>query len=183
MAVWTDLDTSGPRVFVMGGGGTYRYDDVRGTYSHGEILAGYAFEGETYSINLLAGPSAENHMLSELDPTNSVQGTAFGVKVRGDVWSNPTPQTLVFAEADYSTAFRTYYALGKLGFDVTKGGEIFVGPELSVFGNERYDQWRVGAHVTQLKFGRVQADVSAGYARDSVLGSGAYGRLELSTKF
>ena len=144
---------------------------------------GYGFEGDNYSINLLAGANAANHMLSDIDPDNSVQGTAIGAKVRGDAWVNPTDNTLTYGEAEYSTAFRTYYAKTKVGFDITNGKHIFLGPEVAALGDERSSQWRVGAHLTQLKFGDVQVDVSAGYSNDNTVGAGAYTHTELSTNF
>jgi hypothetical protein len=41
----------------------------------------------------------------------------------------------------------------------------------------------VGAHLTQIKFGNVEVDVSAGYLQDSVVGVGAYGHVEMSVDF
>jgi hypothetical protein len=183
----TDLDTSGPRLYIVAEGGTYKYavdgGTIRGIETGGTLLAGRGFEGDNYSINLLAGANAVNHMLSAIDQTNRVQGTAFGVKLRADAWVNPTPQTLVYGEAEYSTAFHSYFAKAKFGYDVTQAQQIFIGPEVAASGNQRYDQWRVGAHVTQLKFGKINMDISAGYAHDSSVGASAYGTTEFSTKF
>ncbi len=186
IAPFRDLDTSGLRFWMFGDAGVYRYPaaggTIRGTYESGDVLAGYGFEGDFYSINLLAGFNAVNHTLSDVDVENRVQGTAFGAKVRADAWINPTPKTLTYGEAEYSTAFRTYYTRAKFGYDFT-AKEIFFGPEVAALGDERFNQWRVGAHLTQVKFGKVQVDVSAGYANDSIVGSGAYGTVELSTHF
>jgi opacity protein-like surface antigen len=186
IAPYKDLDTSGLRFYMMGEAGTYKYpaggNSIRGVYEGGDALAGYAFEGDNYSINLLAGLNAVNHTLSDVDPENAVQGSRLGAKVRADAWINPTPKTLTYGEAEYSTAFSTYYTKLKLGYDLT-GKEIFIGPEVAALGDERYNQWRVGGHVTQMKLGPVQIDVSAGYANDSVVGSGAYGTVEVSTNF
>jgi outer membrane immunogenic protein len=182
-----DLDTSGIRFYVVGEAGAYKYPAagtfIRGNYQSGEALAGYAFEGDFYSINLLAGLNAINHTLSAIDVDNAVQGTAFGVKVRADAWVNPTPKILTYGEAEYSTAFQTFSLKTKFGYDVTTDKGLFVGPEFGFSGDERFNQFRAGAHVTQIKFGKVSLDVSAGYARDSIVGDGAYGTVELSTKF
>jgi hypothetical protein len=181
-----DLDTSGPRVMILGATGRYRYktDDVpvTGTYALGDVLAGYAFEGDNYSINLLGGLSASNHMLSRFDPDNSVQGTEAGLKVFGSAYVNPTTRTLVYGEADYSTAFQTFSTSLKAGYDFL-GSEIFIGPEASYFRDERSDNWRVGAHASGVKLGTLQLDVSAGYSEDSIIGSGAYGRLAATRRF
>jgi outer membrane immunogenic protein len=188
IAPYKDMDTSGLRVFLMGEAGAYKYQDdtgnfINGVYESGDALVGWAFEGDNYSVNVLAGGNVINHSLQEPDPTNSVQGTRFGAKVRTDMWINPTPVTLVYGEGEYSTAFRTYDAKLRLGYDVTESKRIFVGPEVAVAGNERFNQWRVGAHVTQLKFGQIQFDVSGGYANDSVVGTSGYGNIEASMNF
>ena len=187
IAPWQDLDTSGPRVWIFGGAGMYKYpaggSEFRGVTSGGEILAGYGFEGDNYSVNLLAGLNAENHMITPVDPDNSVQGTAGGVKVRADALSNPTPQTLTYVEGEYSTAFKTFYTSGKVGYDITAGRQIFLGPQVVFFGNERFHQVRLGAHLSNIKFQKVQVDLYAGYAKDSVVGDGAYGRIEVSRPF
>ena len=187
IAPWQDLDTSGPRVWILGGAGMYKYPAsgsvFRGVSSEGEILAGYGFEGDTYSVNLLAGLNAENQMVSPVDPDNPVQGTAGGVKVRADAYANPTPQILTYVEGEYSTAFQTYYTSGKVGYDITAGKQIFLGPQVSFFGDERYHQWRFGAHLSNIKIQKVEIDLYAGYAKDSVVGDGAYGRIEVSRSF
>jgi len=187
IAPYQDLDTSGLRVMVQGEGGVYRYsaggDRFRGYYTSGSALAGYGFEGDNYSINVLAGINAINHTVSPIDPDNRAQGTSFGAKLRADAWVNPTPKTLVYSEGEVSSAFRTFYTKAKLGYDVTESRQIFLGPEVGVLGNERFTQWRVGAHVTQLKIGRLQLDISAGYANDNTVGSGAYATVEVSQNF
>jgi hypothetical protein len=181
-----DLDTSGLRIVIAGEGGAYKYRDnggfIRGVNTGGQVLVGHAAEGDNYSIKLLIGVNASNHMLSAVDLGNSVQGTQFGAKVRGDAWINPTAQTMVYGEAEYSTAFRTYQAALKFGYDVTNTS-VFVGPEVAALGDERSNQWRVGAHLTQLKLGRVEVDVSGGYAKDSSVGASAYGSIGLNTNF
>ena len=109
-ALSKDLDTSGPRIWMTGGAGWYQYPTdsgkIRGVYSSGDLLAGYAFEGNNYEINLLAGGSAENDMLSAYDQSNPVQGTAVGPKVRGDIYVNPTPQSVLPAKPSIRPPFK-----------------------------------------------------------------------------
>jgi outer membrane immunogenic protein len=186
IAPYKDLDTSGLRVEIQGEGSTYQYYGsgtlYKGISETGDFLAGYGFEGDNYSINVLAGAGAENDTLSAIDPDNRVVGTQFGAAGQVDAWINPTEKTLIYNEDDFSTAFLTYYSRTKLGYDVV-GNQIFVGPEGAVLGNERFIQWRAGASITQIKFSKIQIDLSAGYEHDSVVGPGAYGTVELSTNF
>lgn len=182
-----DLDTSGPRLWVTAGSGWYQYPatgagSIRGVYTTADFLGGYAFEGDNYEVNLLAGPSVENDMLSGYDPDNPVQGTAVGAKVRGDMYYNPTKMSLFYGEAEYSTAFQTYWTSATYGYDVFNKG-FFVGPEVGAFGDARFDQWRVGLRLSALKYGRLTTDISAGYAHDDVVGDGAYGHVEFSASF
>jgi outer membrane immunogenic protein len=182
-----DLDASGPRVWFLGSSGMYKYPaegtSFRGTLSTGEVLAGYAFEGDNYSINILGGLHAINHMVSPFDPENRVQGTALGIKGRVDAHVTPTQSTMLYGEAEYSTAFNTFYTTGKFGFDVTSGNHMYVGPMAGMLGDERSQQWRVGGHLSNLKFGKIKVDISAGYANDSIVGTGAFAHIELSTPF
>ena len=83
--------------------------------------------------------------------------------MRGDLLVNPTPQTLTYAEAEYSTAFRTFYLSSKVGFDITGGKQIFAGPQAAFLGDERSTQWRVGAHITGLQIQKVQIDLAGGF--------------------
>jgi outer membrane immunogenic protein len=181
-----DLDTSGPRVMIIGGGGRYKYNTtgvpVRGTYSFGDVLAGYGFEGDNYSFNLMAGLNAVNHMLNREDPTNSVQGTEAGAKVFANLHINPSAVTLYYGETDYSTAFETFSTYHKLGYDFF-GTQIFIGPEASYFRDERSNETRVGGHISGMKLGTLQLGVSAGYSDNSIIGTGAYGRLEATHRF
>ena len=188
IAPWGGLDTSGFRIWVHAGGGTYKYfpepgTTIKGTDVTGDFLVGYGFEGNNYSIDLFVGVNAWNHQLSEFDPENSVQGTAVGAEVRGELWANPTPQTLLAGEAQYSTAFGTYWAKAKVGYDISNGQEFFIGPELIADGDQRFDRWRIGAHVTAAKINKLIVEVSGGYLHSSDLGNGAYGLLQLSTQF
>jgi outer membrane immunogenic protein len=182
-----DLDTSGLRVWLVGESGGYLYHDggaaFHGIYESGEVLAGYGFEGDNYSINLLAGPNAINHMVSPYDPTNHVQGTDGGIKVRADAYLTPTTGFMSYSEGEYSTAFQTYWAREKIGFDITHGQEIYVGPEVAVLGDERFNQWRAGAHISNMKIGKTEIDLSAGFADDSIVGKSAYAHVELSRNF
>ena len=183
----TDLDTSGVRYWIAAGAGGYKYPGqgtlFNGVYTTGEALAGYGFEGDNYSINVLAGLNAINDMVNPHDPDNKVVGTEGGVKVRADAYLTPTPETMTYGEAEYSTAFSTYYASQRVGYDVTNGNKIYVGPIASILGDERFNQWRVGGHISNVQVGKLELDFSAGYANDSVVGAGAFGTVEASMPF
>jgi outer membrane immunogenic protein len=188
IAPTTDLDTPGPRIYVSADGGFYKYipqrntPSITGAYETGDLLGGWGLEGNNYSVNLLGGISAENQHESRVDPNDPDHGTQVGPKIHMDAWINPTAQTLIYDEAEYSTAFNTYYVSGKFGFDPF-GKEVFIGPEVVAMGDDRYDQGRVGVHITQMTLGKVHIGIAGGYEHDTSTGSGGYGTLELDTNF
>lgn len=187
IAPFDDLDTSGWRVRILGEGGAYRYPVTGGTidgiYTSGSVLGGYGFEGDNYSINLLAGATAINHMLSALDPTNHVEGTAVGATAHADARVNPTATTLVYGEGEFTSAFRTYYANTKFGIQLANITGLFIGPEATVLGDRHSNQWRVGGHLSEFTVGPLQVALSAGYADDSDVGVSPYGHIEVSGTF
>jgi outer membrane immunogenic protein len=185
-ALTSDLGKSGPRLYIASGAGWYQFSNdtgaVNGVYSTGDVLGGYGFVGKNYEVNLLAGLSAENDILSALDPTDPVHGTQGGVKVRADISANPTPKTLFEAEGEYATTFSTYRTSAKFGYDFF-GKEIFIGPQVAAFGDARFNQWQVGVSISQIKMGKFELDISAGYAHDSSVGDGAFADIGLTTDF
>jgi Cellulose biosynthesis protein BcsS len=187
-APYSSLETSGFRLYLHGASGVYKYitdSDTRnrGSEVSADLLFGWGFESDTYSINMFVGPNIVSDRIEFPDPFNPVQGTQVGVKGRTDWWINPTKQTLLAGEAEYGTAFHNYWVKSQFGFDITNGKEIFIGPEVIFLGDQRFDQWRVGAHLTALHFGKIDLALSGGYVHDSDFGGGGYGMLELSTKF
>lgn len=187
IAPFGTLDNSGFRLYMLGDGGYYRYPTdtgkITGATSGGAVLGGWGFEAETYTINLLAGGNAINHTLNSLDLENSAQGTAFGFMGRADVRFTPTPQWLLYGEADYSTAFRTYETAAKIGYELIPNSRVYFGPEVAATGDRHSKQWRVGAHISEIHWLGLQFDISGGYARDSDNGPGAYGRIEMSRTY
>lgn len=189
-APWGNLETSGFRFSLFGAAGSYRYDlgngsstAIRGTFETGDVLVGYGFNKDSLSAKFMIGLNAQNQSLSSPDPANPVQGTQAGLKLQGDFYANPTPETMVFGIGSYSTAFRTYYTEFKGGLQLFGVKELYLGPQLIAQGNERYDQWRVGAHVTGIKYGRTELGFAAGYLQDSRNGPGAYGIVSLDFSF
>jgi hypothetical protein len=182
-----NLNTSGFRLWLYGESGTYRYfsdptNTIRAAEQLGEMLVGYGFSGETYYLNLFVGANVDDEKLFSPDPDNPVQGTKFGAKIRAEFWVQPTSWSMLCGEADYSTAFQRYHVLGQLGFDIFSKG-VFLGPEVAAMGNEQYNQWRVGAHLTAVRQKYGEVNLSVGYANTSDFKPGAYGMLEYSIRF
>jgi hypothetical protein len=192
-APWGNLETSGFRLGFFSGAGGYRYSSseasgastvTRGTFLTDDFLIGYGFNKDALSVKFMTGVNVQNHVLSPNDPGNPVNGPAVGLKLQGDLYANPTPKTMVFAQGAYSTAFQTYFGTFNLGYEFTRIPELYIGPQFIAQGNEHYDQWRVGAQISGMKFGGImELSIAGGYLRDSRNGPGAYGQVIFNFQF
>jgi Cellulose biosynthesis protein BcsS len=149
----------------------------------------------TFDMGLYAGVDFVNHRISPNDPFNPVSGNETGFKVALDIESHrhlglPYYYSL---EGAYSTAFDTYFLMGRLG--VNRSAHIF-GVEGWLLGDETGDAQRLGAFVSfdrQLRPDLLaEVSFSAGYQFvddadrlcSSFFGSeGAYGTLNISFHF
>jgi hypothetical protein len=172
------MDKSGLRVSAFGLGGDYRYhgdptETFKGRFVSADVLVGWSHVFNNGAFTLQVGANYQNHRIRPTDPNNSVVGSETGFKVQGDLWVNPTQRTLVYALASYSTAFNTYYSVGRLGYDFLGNG-VFFGPEVGGLGNDRTDQFRVGAHLTNIKLGPAKVTLTGGWMRERDEGTGWY---------
>jgi len=184
----TNTDTSGLRIRLYGEAGDYQYHSEtfagasnKEMWYKGDLLVGYAFERQDFSAGLYLGAAVIDALLSSPDPNNPVKGTTVGPEVQGEFeWVHD--KVLFSGEGFYTTAFNTYEAKLKLGGEIAPG--VFVGPETAILGDERFNQWRVGAHLTALNIGKnLRMAIGGGYERDTDTGAGAYGTIQAGIEF
>ena len=60
---------------------------------------------------------------------------------------------------------------------------VYVGPEAIFMGDDFFQQWRVGGHVTGATFGMLSLGASAGILVDKVRGTGMYGIVDARVGF
>lgn len=184
----TGMHQSGLRLSAFGLVGRYEYHGgnagelFKGNFYSTDALIGWSHVFRNGAFTLAAGANFQHHRVRPSDPNNSVQGSEWGLKVQADLWVNPTPNTLIYALGSYSTAFDTYYTIGRLGFDVT-GRQVFFGPEVGGLGNDRTDQVRVGAHITGIRLGPAKLTVSGGWMHERGEGDGGYATANLDFSF
>jgi Cellulose biosynthesis protein BcsS len=171
------MEQSGLRLSAFGLTGSYRYQSdteaFRGRFVSTDALVGWSHVFNSGALTLAVGVNYQDHRVTPFDPANTVQGSKTGFKVQGDLWVNPSPRTLVFLLGSYSTAFDTYYGIGRLGYDFTGAG-VFFGPEVGGQGNDRTDQFRLGTHVSGIALGAAKLGVSGGWMRERGEGGGWY---------
>jgi len=177
----------GLRVRVDAIGGTYSYPGrsvatrVTGYQQEGALQAGYEWVWKDAALAGFIGFNVRSNQLSIPDPGNPVVGTGVGLKVAGNFYATPTDRTMISAYGSYSTKFNAYYSRLRVGYMLADG--VYIGPEALFLGDDFFRQYRIGAHLTGVRFGPVQMSVAAGYVRDRVQGSGYYSSIEARSTF
>ncbi len=154
---------------------------VYGTIVGGSLLVGYEWVTNRATVAIYAGGEVMNTSLSPNDPNNSVKGGRGGFKIATDFYVTPTDDMMISGVASYSTNFNSYYGRLKFGFAIAD--RIYIGPEAGALGDNFFQQWRLGGHVSGLRFGMMQFGAAIGYLNDRVRGGGVYGTLDTRVTF
>jgi hypothetical protein len=184
-AVWSPggVDKEGFALKVMFGGGNYRYisgalnnTEVSGRLLAATILPGYRFVRGKFIATIYGGLDFQNHRLTPADPSAGLCGGYVGFRVNAELWYEPTPSTMIAADGMISTIDTTYNAL-RIRLEGTR--PVLSGPVQGFAAGDNYRQFRVGAHVTGLKYKWFEWSGSLGWATDSDNRDGLYGKLGL----
>lgn len=154
---------------------------VNGTFEQGSFMTGYELVTPSARLAGFVGPDVANHHLSPLDPGNRVRGMRLGAKMGAEAFFLPSATTMVSSIGYYSTNYNAYF--GRFKFGVMLTDYVYAGPEALALGDNYFSQWRVGAHLSGLKFGALLLGVSGGYLNDRVRGGGAYSILDTHLAF
>lgn len=178
-------DREGFVLKAMFGGGDYRYIsgalgnvEVSGRLLAASILPGWRFVRGKFIATVFGGLDMQNHRLSPDDPSASLRGRYAGVRANVELWYEPTPSTMVAADASVSTIGVSYNARAAFGWRIME--RYYFGPEIQGFAaGSNYRQFRIGAHVTGLRTKWFEWSGSIGWTTDSDDRDGLYGKLGL----
>lgn len=110
-----------------------------------DVMLGYQKTIGVITATAYVGFEYRDIELSPADPANDIQGDEAGFKVALDAQtSDEIPLFLSFSGA-YSTAFDSYYALGRLGYNMTR---VVVGAEGLLGGIDGEEYQRLGGFIT-----------------------------------
>ncbi|WP_210209543.1 cellulose biosynthesis protein BcsS [Undibacter mobilis] len=172
-------------VFRYWSGSLYR-QEVRGAELQTQVLPGFRIKRGTAEMKFFFGPEWQTHWLWPDDPDNKLRGRNFGMRFAAELWSEPTPDTLIAGDVSLGTLATSHTA--RLAFGWRISGDLFnedffyVGPEVQFFDSDGYRQSRIGLHITSMKTGDIEWSAAIGYARDSDGQSSPYVRLGLAQK-
>ena len=133
-------------------------------------MLGYQWMLGTVAVSALAGPELD----AELDAPDAWRSarTRFGLRGHAELWAHPTPQTLATATLIAGSAREHLWGRISGGYAFWPG--VFLGPEASFYARDDYREWRVGAHLTGLKWGRFNFRLSGGFLQANDDRNGAY---------
>jgi len=176
------FDRNTPLLRLLLSGGVYRYDSgslggrrVIGAEGVAQVMPGWQIRRGAFEAKFFFGPEYQFHKLWPDDPGSRLRGPAFGLRFTVDLWAEPTPATMVAADASLSSIATSHSARAAVGWRVLD--RFYAGPETQVYGGDGYRQWRLGAHVTSMKAGDTEWSAAGGWALDSEGRSSLYLRL------
>jgi len=182
------LDRDGLVVKLVFGGGLYHYIsgalgniDVRGEQLAAAAMPGWHFVRDKLAVTVFVGPDFQRHRLTPDDPSAGLRGSYLGVRTGFDLWYEPTPATMIAADASVSSIGASYNVRLAAGWRVFDW--FYLGPDVQGFAaDSNYRQVRAGLHVTGFRTGDLEWSTGFGWATDSDHRSGAYGKLSVFTR-
>ena len=174
----------------------YRADQFEGGWVdgdgiQGDLMIGYMWQRPFVTFSAYVGIDYQDYDLTPNDPTAKVNGSETGFKVAADLTSAYESPFYFNLHGSYSTAFDTYWARGRIGYNA---GRFVIGPEVIAMGNDGFDAHRVGGFAT-LRFElspAITTEITA-YAGHQFMdheheasysgGEGTYGGVGLSLVF
>jgi hypothetical protein len=151
---------------------------VDGVEVLGAAMPGWRIKRGPAEMKFFFGPEIQQHWLWPDDPANRLRGRQFGLRFAAELWAEPTPSTMLAADASLSSIGSNYS--GRVAFGWRLFEAFYGGPESQVYGGDGYAQWRFGLHVTSLKTDDItEWSAGAGWAIDSDRRSSPYVRLGL----
>lgn len=160
-------------------GGFYGYRSgttaVLGAHDMVAVLPGWRFSRGRFEGTVYGGLDLQYHRTLPLDPGNRLDGGHAGLRIGADLWWEPHQHWMVtssFSVSSVGNGYGVRLAAGRRFMD-----HFWVGPEIEMSGDSVYRQWRIGAHVTAVRFWFGEWTVGIGLVQDSDRREGIYGRL------
>lgn len=181
------LDREGFTLQLLGSGGRNRYNSgalgnatVTGTEAETQLLPGWRFKDGRLELKIFAGIDIKQDTTSPNDPSNRLHGTHVGARGAVNLWLEPTPTTMLSADASLSSIATGYSA--RLAYGWRLQDWFYIGPEAQAFACIGYDQVRFGIHLTGLRTADWEWSAAAGWSTDSDRRASPYLRIGVLTR-
>jgi hypothetical protein len=165
---------------------------VAGDAWQGDAMIGYKVGRDRWWAAAYIGVDYQSFHLTPDDPSSLVRGSKTGFKVAADMATLRDQSPFYFsASGNYSTAFESYWARGRIGANVHR---VTFGPEFVALGNKGFEATRVGGFVTfdlpltranvfEVTLSAGQQSLGSSSSSGSSGGEGTYFGVSLSTLF
>jgi hypothetical protein len=184
--VWSPkgVDREGFALKLIFGGGAYGYNSgalnntyIIGRQLAGAIMPGWRFVRNGWIVSIFAGVDRQAHKLWPDDPGAGLRGGYTGLRTAFELWYDPTPQTMITADASVSTIGPSYSARAAFGWTFLR--LFYIGPEVQgLAADSNYKQIRGGMHLTSFKTRMTEEwSLGVGAAHDSDDRTSVYARF------
>jgi Cellulose biosynthesis protein BcsS len=186
-AIGGPLDASGFRLMGKIGTGLEPRQSVTisGTSATSDVMtpeamavAGYEWKLGTTYVGLYGGAEVDARLATK-SLTIDRKATV-GPRLQLDIWSNPSPETLVHYSGNLGGA--TFHVWSRLALGWRVFDLAFLGPEAEIYREKDYAKTRLGIHLTGLKLFGTEMRLSGGWQRAAKTEKGAYATLGLLWK-
>ncbi len=181
------LDHEGFTAKLTASGGVYRYRSgtlgnvwVTGTETELQVLPGWRFKRDRLELKVFAGLDFKDDATSPDDPSNRLHGFSVGARAAAEFWYEPTPSTMIAADAALSSIVTSYSARIAYGWRLQDW--FYLGPEAQTFACIGFTQVRFGIHLTGLKTDQWEWSAAAGWSTNSDHRASPYLRLGILTR-
>ncbi|MBY0406670.1 MAG: cellulose biosynthesis protein BcsS, partial [Rickettsiales bacterium] len=130
-----------------------------------------------------AGPAYRHVLLSPNDPTSEARGGTVSARIQAEGEQQVVPGLKVNALAGTDISSNTGY-WGRVRPLAQVEGDIYVGPEVAVMGDQDYSAYQVGVAVVGIHLtDKTLVGINGGYRKTEDQPSSGYGGLELGSRF
>lgn len=182
LALSGPLDASGFRLMGKLGTGHDRRTDAG---QRREILtpdimgvAGYEWKLGTTYLALYGGLEADARIAARNLAID--RPLRLGPRLQADLWSNPTPQTMIQVSANLGGGHFHVWSRAAAGWNILD--QAYLGPEIELYRERHYTKLRYGLHLTGVKILGTQMRISGGWQRAGHRERGVYASLNLHWK-
>ncbi len=141
-------------------------------------MTGYRINRSGFELSAYAGFEALARVYLPITKATRLQPQV-GMRLSADIWWQPIDDAMISANLSMTTIEASFYGRLASGMRIL---DVWTGPEVSANTDIFGEQYRVGAHVTGLRYGPYEFSAAAGYGFDSFGRSGAYGRLGVTLR-
>lgn len=133
-------------------------------------VTGYEWKLGTTYVGLYGGAEVDARLATKSLTLD--RPARLGPRLQLDIWSNPTPETLVHYSGNLGGA--TFHVWSRLALGWRVFDLAFLGPEAEIYREKDYAKMRLGIHLTGLKLFGTEMRVSSGWQRAGKTEKGAY---------